>query len=162
MYARTLLLCLVSFFLLFPGIVAAGENYPEIIEFEGVADGGGSEDIYPSTYTGPITFLHQKHIKEYATGCGDCHHDGDHEPIIAYTEDESFSCIDCHDSEGMIRGAIAENAATIDDFIMYRANVLHMKCIGCHKKFNTTVHVVMAPEACRFCHTKRPRDWVVK
>ena len=153
MYARTLLICLVSFFLLFPGIVAAQENYPEIIEFEGVADGGGSEDIYPSTYTGPITFLHQKHIKEYATGCGDCHHDGDHEPIVAYTEDESFSCIDCHDSEGLIRGAIAENAATTDDFVMYRATVLHMKCIGCHKKYNTKYGY-----SCPYCSPFNPTN----
>ena len=162
MYARTLLLCFASFFLLIPGMAVTQENYPDVIEFDGVADGGGSENIYPSTYTGPVTFPHQKHIKEYGASCGDCHHNGDHEPIVGYTPDESFVCVDCHDGEGLIRGAIAENAVSRDDLITYRANVLHLKCIGCHKKYNATIHVVQAPEACRICHTKRPQDWVVK
>lgn len=92
----------------------------------------------------------------------DCHHDSDHEPIEAYDPNESYTCEDCHDGEGMIRGPIAENAASIDDLVEYRANVLHLRCISCHKEYNAEQHVVIAPEACRICHTKRAQDWGVE
>ena len=148
----------LSIFIFYIPILACAE-VPEVIEFEGSADGGRSENVYPSTYTGPVTFPHLQHFEEYADGCGDCHHDGDHEPLDDYYPDESYHCIDCHDREGLIRGPIAENEASFDDLILYRANVLHLKCLGCHKDYNAEQHVVIAPEACRICHTKRSREW---
>lgn len=144
------------------GVSIAQSPIPDVITFDGNPSGGGSEDLHPSTYTGPITFTHQKHIKEYGTRCADCHHDSDHEPIVGYSPDKTFSCEDCHDEEGLIRGPIAENQASMDDLITHRANVLHMRCIGCHKKVNAKQHVVRAPEACRICHTKRPQDWIIE
>ena len=162
MKTRTLITCLAAAILLVIGVAKAQSPIPDVINFDGNASGGGSEDIHPSTYTGPVTFPHQKHLSDYAAGCGDCHHDSDHEPIVGYSPDKSFNCEDCHDEKGLIRGSIAENAASTDDLITHRANVLHMKCIGCHKKVNAKQHEVRAPEACRICHTKRPQDWVIE
>lgn len=159
---RTLLVCFASLFFIMINMSIAQADYPEVIEFEGSVSGGGSEDIHPSTYTGPVTFQHQKHIEEYVTGCDDCHHDSNHEPIEEYDPDMSFTCADCHDGEGLVRGAIAENASSTDDLIEYRANVIHMKCIGCHKEYNAEQHVVIAPESCRICHSKLPQEWVLK
>ena len=162
MKIKILITCLAGAILLAVNIATAQNSIPDVITFDGTTDGGGTDDIHPSTYTGPVAFSHQKHLSDYAAGCGDCHHDSDHEPIVGYSPDKSFTCEDCHDEEGLIRGPIAENAASIDDLITHRANVLHMKCIGCHKKHNAKQHLVSAPEACRFCHTKRPQDWIIE
>ena len=144
------------------GVATALNPIPDVITFDGNPGGGGSENLHPSTYTGPVTFTHRKHINEYGIGCADCHHDSSHEPIVAYSPDEFFNCADCHLEEGLIRGPIAENETSIDDLLIHRANVLHMRCIGCHKKANAKQHVVRAPEACRICHTKRSQDWVIE
>lgn len=162
MTVRTILLSFVLSFSTFGGTIQAQEEIPDVIEFDGVLGGGGSADIHPSTYTGPVTFQHLEHFESYADGCGDCHHDIEHEPIDDFDSDESYSCEDCHTEEGLIRGVVAENKASIDDLILHRANVLHMKCIGCHKEYNAEQHVVIAPEACRICHTKQSQEWVVK
>lgn len=149
------------FILFFAGFVSA-EEVPEVIEFEGSSSGGETEDVFPTTYSGPVTFNHLEHIEEFTDGCGECHHDDSHEPIESYDPDESYTCSDCHDEEGLIRGPIAENASTLDDLIDYRANVLHLRCIGCHKDYNAEQHVVVAPEACRICHIKGPQDWIIE
>ena len=162
MKTRILLASLAGVILLAIAGAAAQNSIPNVINFAGNAAGGGSENIHPSIYTGPITFTHQKHIKEYGASCGDCHHDSDHEPIIGANSGDSFNCADCHDEEGLIRGPIAENGASRDDIIAHRSNVIHILCIECHKKYNATKHVVVAPEACRICHTKRPQDWIIE
>jgi len=162
MTIKTILISLVLLSFALGGAAYAQEDIPEIIEFAGSLDGGGSTDIHPSTYTGPVTFQHLEHYEGYADGCGDCHHDIEHEPIDDYDSDESYNCEDCHTEEGLIRGTIAENEASIDDLILYRANILHRRCIGCHKEYNSEQHVVIAPEACRICHKKQPQEWVVE
>ena len=162
MTIRTILISLILLFFTLGSAMYAQEEIPEVIKFAGSSDGGGSADVHPSTYTGPVTFQHLLHFEEYAEGCGDCHHDSDYEPIEDYDPDESYNCEDCHDEDGLIRGAIAENEASMDDLIAHRANVLHMKCIGCHKEYNAEQHVVIAPEACRICHAKQPQKWVVE
>ena len=153
---------LVGLMLLLAGSVVAQEMVPEVIQFGGAIDGGATDEVHPTIYSGQVSFPHKKHFDEYGAKCGDCHHDEDTEPIVGYSPDKSFHCIDCHDEEGFIRGPIAENAATYDDLIARRANVIHIKCIGCHKQHNAKDHVVRAPEACRTCHTKRPQDWSIE
>ena len=162
MKAHTLLLCLTSIFFLVSGVAAANKNYPEVIEFAGALDGGGTDNVYPSIYTGPVIFQHGKHIEEYGTSCRDCHHKSDGEPIVGYNPALSFSCEDCHLKEGLIRGPTAENDASDSDLITHRANVLHMLCIGCHQKNNNTMRVVRIPESCITCHAKHPQGWVIK
>ena len=162
MKTRFLITCLAGVFLLAAGLANAEEIIPSVFNFDGAVDGGGSEKIHPSIYTGPVVFQHRKHFEEYGTGCGDCHHDEDHEQIIGFDDDKIFACGECHDKEGLIRGPIAENETPNDDLIAHRANVLHIRCIGCHKKNNSARHAIRMPEACRMCHAKREQDWSLK
>lgn len=162
MTKRTLILCFAFLFLFAPVMASAQKNFPDVIVFDGAVDGGGSEDIHPSTYTGPVQFSHKKHFSSYEVGCIDCHHDKDAATITKSESSEALRCGNCHLKEGLIRGPIAENTISDEDLLGHRANALHLLCIGCHKKHNATVHVVRAPEACRICHTKRSQDWIVE
>jgi hypothetical protein len=162
MKIRFLIICLAGIFISVTALAIAEETIPTVFHFDGAVDGGASEKIHPSIYTGPFVFQHRKHFEEYGMGCGACHHDGDHEPITGYADDKPFACGDCHDEEGLTRGPIAENAASHDDLISRRVNVLHIRCIGCHKKINSERHAIRMPEACRMCHTKRPQDWTLE
>ena len=163
MNTRTLIIC-AGIILLAIGVAVADEPFPKVINFKGAIDGGSSKEIFPSTYTGPITFQHVKHFKEYGAQCGDCHHDSKGEPIAGYSSDSraTLACGNCHSEEGLIRGPIAENAASADDLIAHRANALHMLCMGCHTRHNVKEHLILAPVACRTCHAKRPQDWVLE
>lgn len=152
MNIRNKIVCLTGIFFLVLGVAAAQEDFPDVIEFDGAIDGGGSKDIHPSTYTGPVTFPHKQHFKDYGVSCRDCHHDAS----------RSLVCGNCHVKEGLIRGPIAENAVSDDDLIGHRANALHLLCIGCHKKHNAQEHRVLAPESCRICHSKRSQDWHIE
>ncbi len=162
MFTRSVITCIALIFWLTIGTAVAQQSVPETIEFDGAADGGASADIYPSRYTGPVKFKHSKHVEDYGATCGDCHHDDSLEPIESYDPDQIYTCIDCHDEEGLIRGPKAENAAAHDDLIEHRANVIHLQCIGCHKSHNNEKHMIRAPEACIACHAENSQDWVVK
>ena len=162
MKTRTVAICFISILFLMLGVAFAQGNFPDVIEFNGAADGGGSKDIYPTTYSGPVQFQHKKHQVDYKLQCSDCHHDNDAVMIMNSESTESLRCGTCHKKEGLIRGPIAENAVSDDDLIAHRVNALHLLCRGCHKKHNATVHVVKAPESCRICHTKRIQDWVLE
>lgn len=162
MRKKIVAICLAGGFLFLLCTAIAGEYIPEVINFRGNSDGGGSEDIHPSAYTGKVVFQHTNHAHKYSEGCGTCHHDSDMEPIEAYDSDEIYTCIDCHYEEGLIRGPIAENTYSEEDLIVNRANVIHMLCINCHKEHNAQAHAVIAPEACRICHSKSPTDFIIK
>ena len=129
MKIRFLITCLAGIFISVAALAIAEEIIPSVFNFDGAVDGGGSEKIHPSIYTGPVVFQHRKHFEEYGMGCGACHHGDDGEPITGYADDKSFACGECHDEEGLIRGPIAENAASHDDLISRRVNVLHIRCI---------------------------------
>lgn len=162
MRKQIIAICLASLFLLFIGSAIAGRNIPRSITFRGNPEGGGLENIYPSTYTGRVRFQHVKHAQEYTEGCGSCHHDSDMEPIEDYDPDETYSCISCHEGEGFLRGPISENSYSEEDLNGYRANAIHRACIDCHKDHNNRKHSLSAPEACRFCHAIRPRDYALE
>jgi hypothetical protein len=162
MNAKTLLTCIAGIFLLAIGAAIAQQDVPDVIEFGGATDGGGSGDIFRSIYSGPVKFTHLKHVEDYGAVCGDCHHDSDAEPIASFDPDATYACGECHDEEGLIRGPIAENEIPESDRIAYRANALHLQCIGCHKKYNELNKVVRVPESCITCHARKPQDWVVK
>ncbi len=162
MNTKTFVTCLTAFWVLAVGAAVAQQTVPELIEFDGAVDGGGTKDIYRSAYTGPVKFQHAKHVEDYGAGCGDCHHDSDFEPIESHDPDETYSCSECHEEEGLIRGPIAENDASDSDLIAYRANALHLQCIGCHRQYNDEKKVVRVPESCITCHAKRPQDWVIE
>ena len=162
MNTRTLLIFVAGFLGLAIGTAVAQQTVPEVIDFEGAADGGGSRNIYGSVYTGSVKFKHSKHVEDYGAVCGDCHHDSDFEPIESHDPDETYACSECHEEEGLVRGTIAENDASDDDLLAHRANALHVQCIGCHKRYNKLNQVIRMPESCIACHAKLPQNWVIK
>ena len=162
MNKKTIIACLVAFLGFAIGAAVAHQNVPEVIEFDGATDVGGSGDIFQSIYSGPVIFTHSKHVEDYGAVCGDCHHDSDAEPIEAFYPDATYACGECHTEEGLLRGSIAENEVPESDQIAHRANALHLQCIGCHKQYNELNKVVRVPESCITCHAKLPHDWVVE
>jgi Class III cytochrome C family len=162
MRLQTQMMCLAGAVFLLVGVALAGQDVPETIQFKGAPHGGATKELFPEAYSGSISFQHAKHVDKYGANCGGCHHDGDHEPIKKFDPDESYNCADCHDQPGLVRGPIALNKIDESDLIAHRANALHKLCVGCHQEYNNKKHVVLAPEACRGCHAKRPRDWVLK
>ena len=137
------------------------EEVPTTITFDGVVEGSNMDGNYASVYSGSVVFNHQKHTDKAGIGCGQCHHDESFEPIDGFDPEQIYTCIDCHDEEGLIRGPNAENAISDDDLIAYRAHVLHMTCVGCHKQINNETKVIRAPESCITCHAQQPQNWVV-
>ncbi len=133
MNTRTFVTCFAGIFLLAIGAAIAQQSIPEVIDFDGATDKGGSGDIFQSIYSGPVIFTHSKHVEDFGAVCGDCHHDSDAEPIESFHPDATYACGECHDEEGLIRGPIAENEALQSDRIAHRANALHLQCISCHK-----------------------------
>ena len=162
MNTKTFVLCLAIFFWLSIGATVAQQDVPTVIDFDGATDSRGLNDTFQSIYSGPVKFTHLKHVQDYGAVCGDCHHDSDAEPINSYDPDATYACGECHDEEGLVRGPIAESAASDSDLITHRPNALHIKCIGCHKWYNDLNRVVQVPEACIACHARHPQDWVVR
>ena len=157
-----LILCIVG--VLFPatGATVAQQTIPDVIDFDGATDRGGSGNIFRSVYRGPVKFTHLKHVEDYGAACGDCHHDSDAEPIASHDPDAIYACGECHDEEGLIRGPIAENEISDSDRIAHRANAIHKQCIGCHRLYNELNNVVRIPESCKTCHARLPQDWMIK
>ena len=162
MKKRLLIICIAGLFCLAFGAAFAQQIIPEVIDFDGATNGGGSGDIFRSIYSGPVKFTHAKHVQSYGAVCGDCHHDSDAEPINSYDPDATYACGECHKEEGLIRGPAAENEASASDLIAHRANAIHMQCIGCHQMYNNLIQVVRVPESCKTCHARNPPDWVIK
>ena len=162
MNKRLLIICIPGLFLLAIGTAIALQNVPIVIDFDGATDDGGPGDIFRSIYSGPVKFTHSKHVQDYGAVCGDCHHDSNAEPINSYDPDATYACGECHDEEGLIRGPIAENDVPTELRIAHRANVIHMRCIGCHQMYNNLNRVGRVSESCKTCHTRNTQDWVIK
>jgi len=162
MVKKIIILCLAGLLGLVIGAAVAQQAVPELIELDGAREGGGTGNIYQSIFSGPIKFTHVKHVQHYGATCGDCHHDSDFEPIEAYNPDAVYACGECHENEGLLQGPIAENNASREDQLAYRANALHMRCVGCHQMYNNLNQVVRVAESCKTCHARRPQDWVIK
>ena len=162
MNKRRLITCIAGLFWLAIGAAVAQQTVPDVIDFDGATDVVGSGDTYRSIYSGPVKFTHSRHVEDYGAACGDCHHDSDAEPINSYNPEATYVCGECHNEEGLLRGPIAENEVSVSDRVAHRANVIHLKCIGCHQMYNDLNQVVRVPESCRTCHTKQPQGWVIK
>ncbi len=140
------------------GAAAAQQDIPEVIDFPGAEGGTGTGGVFQSIYSGPVKFTHLKHVQDYGAACGDCHHDENVEPIEAYDPDAVYTCGECHANEGLLIGPIAENSTSREDQLAYRANAIHMQCIGCHQMYNNLNQVVRVPESCKTCHARRPPE----
>jgi hypothetical protein len=111
-----------------------------------------------------VTFSHKKHSTEYATanpelyksGCGECHHDKDHNPLTSLKAGDAVQgCIECHKNPGDAPKAGKDELKLTDkDKLQYHAYALHENCKGCHKKANDATGKKTAPTVCTKCHLK--------
>jgi hypothetical protein len=102
MNIRNIIICLAGMILLIFSIAVAQENFPVVIKFDGAIDGGGTKDIHPSTYTGPVTFPHGKHVNEYGASCPDCHHHNDAMSLMGSGSTDGLRCANCQVKEGLV------------------------------------------------------------
>lgn len=132
----------------------AADALRSVIIFDGSKGTTESLDDFKSVYRGPVTFTHEKHVKEYKLECGQCHHDGSGDPLTDMESDEEIDrCTDCHDQEGLLRGQALDDASP-DEVLEHYPNAMHQLCISCHKEHNNRTHTLSANEACRGCHEK--------
>ncbi len=162
MNTKIFITCIAGLFWLAIYAAAAQQTVPEVIDFDGATDGGGSRDTYRSIYSGPVKFTMSKHVQDYGAACGDCHHDRDGKSIESHDPDTIYACGKCHKKEVIIWGPTTENDASAKDRIAHRSNAIHMQCIGCHQMYNDLNRVVRVAESCKICHAKHPQDWVIK
>jgi len=147
----------------FPGVCAAGGSPPEIISFDGSA-GRPMEapGVYPRIYSGAVEFTHEKHYSSEGRTCGTCHHDDSGEPREDLEAGMDIDhCIDCHGEDGLVYGRPADEMAD-GDLIEHRANVMHRLCVGCHERSSAEAKALVAPLACRGCHSQRERDYTLR
>ena len=133
---------------------------PEVIRFPGSSEKPmETPGVYPRIYSGVVEFPHGRHVTDYGATCGDCHHADSFEPDVDLESGaEITNCVECHDSGGLVYGRPIDEAAE-EDLLMHRANVMHMRCIGCHEKTSARKKAIVAPIACRGCHAQRQADY---
>ena len=73
--------------------VYAGTQAPDVIKMENKA--------YTEHKKSIVEFTHKKHVEEYKSGCGECHHDAENKPLENLKMgDEVQGCIECHKLPG--------------------------------------------------------------
>jgi len=86
---------------------------------------------------GPVTFNHQKHVKDNKISCVQCHHMAKDKK---HKKDAYNPCASCHAGK-----AGAKNKYGCAE-MSPKKNPYHIKCVGCHKKLKK------GPRSCRKCH----------
>ena len=111
-----------------------------------------------------VVFEHKKHQADYAdkypelyeSGCGECHHNENNEPLSNLKEGDGVQkCIECHKTPAYIKGKEAKKLSDRQK-LEYHANALHANCKGCHKAFNKKFNKTAkngAPTTCKKCHS---------
>ncbi len=100
-----------------------------------------------------VQFTHAGHVDDYGSGCGDCHHNEDGEPLTDLVKgDEVMSCFECHDQPGEAPKGRDAPELTESERLQYHAEALHDNCTNCHKEFNTANNTKSAPTSCSKCH----------
>ena len=134
--------------------LSAGTEVADVIKMENKA--------YAKHKKGIVEFSHKKHVEEYKTGCGECHHDKEGKPLENLKAgDDVQNCIVCHKKPDYLKGKAAKGISK-EDQRAYHANALHDNCRGCHKKFNKKKGLKSkdkgaAPTTCKACHPKKPK-----
>ncbi len=104
---------------------------------------------------GLVPFTHSKHINEYNTVCGECHHDDKGQPLDGLKmSDDVQSCFDCHSKPGE-RPKGKKPKLSKNERLEYHAEALHYNCKGCHKSYNKKNKTRVAPTICKKCHSKK-------
>jgi len=144
--------------------VVAGDGIrpPEVIHFEGTTGRSfEAPGVYPRVYSGGVEFPHGTHFTDQGVGCSVCHHMDEFDPDIGLeSEVEITHCIDCHDATGLVYGRQADELDE-SDLMMHRPNVMHTRCVGCHEDVSAANGAIVAPIACRGCHSQRQRDYTL-
>lgn len=138
------------------GGLKAGTEAADVIRMESPA--------YEHT-KGIVEFTHKKHVEEYGSACGDCHHDDKGQPLADQAAIDAFGkvkCIECHSKPGEVPKDVKkewrEKKISRDEKkkleLEYHAEAVHMNCIDCHKKWNRENKSKAAPTSCSKCHPK--------
>ena len=110
--------------------------------------------IYTKHTYAPPTLTHKKHVDEYKTKCGDCHHDSKGKPLTGLKYGDNVQkCSECHKKPGKKPSGGAK--LTPKQKREYHAEAVHDNCIDCHRKHNKKLpkdSKKKSPVACNDCH----------
>ena len=116
----------------------------------GLAEAGGPVSAPEKAITidgkKPVKFKHSVHL-DLGVSCGECHHDGNHEPrpaesIAAMADSKSLKCTSCH------------NGDFANPELQKAKDIFHANCKTCHKAgFNEK----KGPTKCSGCHGKKKK-----
>ena len=134
----------------------AGTNAPAVIKME---------NDYKHTKA-IVEFSHDKHVKEYNAGCGDCHHDENNKPLSDLKEGDAVKkCIECHSKPGQVdkktkaawrkKKIKKKEKDTLSR--QWHAEAIHDNCVGCHKQFKKKNKASSIPTTCVKCHPKKAK-----
>lgn len=150
-----LIITTIGFIVLFASVALyAGTDVPAVIKMQN--DYEHKKAI--------VEFSHDKHIKEYKSGCGDCHHDENNKPLSDLKEGDAVKkCIVCHSKPGEVPKAEKDKwkkekvkKAEKDKLSrQWHAEAIHDNCRGCHKDYNKKNKTKAAPTTCVKCHPKK-------
>lgn len=136
--------------------IYAGTTVPDVITMQNKA--------YEKHTKGIVEFSHKRHVAEFNTTCGDCHHDDQGKPLTALKDGDNVeSCITCHKIPGTVPGELKKEwretkmpkAEQEKRELEFHAEALHQNCITCHKDFNKKNNTKAAPVTCTTCHPKQ-------
>jgi len=132
------------------GGLYAGTTVQDMIKMENKA--------YPKHSKSIVTFSHKKHVTEYKTGCGECHHDENNKPLNNLKEGDNVkNCIECHSKPGLKPKGRDAKKLSKKEILGYHAEALHQNCKGCHSDFNKKNKTKKAPTKCMDCHPKKKK-----
>lgn len=150
MMKRTLLTTIAAVFssMFIAAILFAGTTVPDSFEM--------NTSAYEEHTYNLVPFSHKKHITEYNTTCGDCHHDDKGKPLANLKEGDNVQkCIECHSKPGRVPKE--EKGLSDAEKRQYHAEAMHDNCKTCHKEHNNKVKKETgkkgeAPTSCNSCH----------
>ena len=147
----------IGFIVLFASVALyAGSDVPAVIKMQN--DYEHKKAI--------VEFSHDKHVKEYKSTCGECHHDENNKPLSDLKEGDAVKkCIECHSKPGEVPKA--EKAKWKKEKVkkaekdklsrQWHAEAIHDNCRDCHKVYNKKNKTKAAPTTCVKCHPKKAK-----
>ena len=152
-----LIITTIGFIVLFASVALyAGSDVPAVIKMQN--DYEHKKAI--------VEFSHDKHVKEYKSTCGECHHDENNKPLSDLKEGDAVKkCIECHSKPGEVPKA--EKAKWKKEKVkkaekdklsrQWHAEAIHDNCRDCHKVYNKKNKTKAAPTTCVKCHPKKAK-----
>jgi len=130
--------------------IYAGTTVADVVKMENKAYAKHKKSI--------VKFTHKKHVEEYKSGCGECHHDADNKPLNALKMgDDVQNCIACHTKASRApKAKKGKPKLSKKEKMAYHAEAIHLNCVGCHKKAKKS-GAKNAPTSCGKCHPKKKK-----